>query len=110
MSFASEVKNELCRQNLSRSCCAEAEAYGVLLYCSTFHSGEIRIVTENDSFADRLPRLFRKAWGIDFDQKPLPSAGGKRTFLISDVKKLHSIIDRLGYDPQQNPVFHINFA
>ena len=32
MSFSSQVKAELCRTALSRSCCAQAEAYGVLLY------------------------------------------------------------------------------
>ena len=45
MSFASEVKNELCRVPVSRHCCAVAEAYGVLLYCHTFTTREIRIVT-----------------------------------------------------------------
>ena len=42
MSFASEVKNELCRVPVSRHCCAVAEAYGVLLYCHTFTTREIR--------------------------------------------------------------------
>ena len=37
MSFASEVKNELCRVPVSRHCCAVAEAYGVLLYLSLIH-------------------------------------------------------------------------
>ena len=36
MSFSSETKEELCRSPLSRSCCALAEAYGVLLYCHTW--------------------------------------------------------------------------
>ena len=51
MSFASEVKNELCRVPVSRHCCAVAEAYGVLLYCHTFTTREIRIVTACDAFA-----------------------------------------------------------
>ena len=55
MSFASEVKNELCRVPLSRHCCAVAEAYGVLLYCHTFTTREIRIVTACDAFAERPP-------------------------------------------------------
>ena len=48
MTFGGEVKNELCRAGLSRKCCAQAEAYGVLLYCNTFCGSEIRIVTEQD--------------------------------------------------------------
>ena len=36
MSFSGDVKQELCREELTRACCARAEAYGVLLYCNTF--------------------------------------------------------------------------
>ena len=74
MSFASDVKNELCRVPLGRHCCAVAEAYGVLLYCHTFTTREIRIVTACDAFAERLPKLFRRAFGAHF---ALP-AGEKR--------------------------------
>ena len=64
MSFSYEVKNELCRLEVQRHCCARAEAYGILLYCNTFSSGEVRIVTENPNFAARLPRLFQRAFRI----------------------------------------------
>ena len=66
MTFGGEVKNELCRQEVHRKCCAQAEAYGVLLYCNTFSGTEIRIVTEHDAFAQRLPALFKKAFHIAF--------------------------------------------
>lgn len=59
MSFATEVKNELCRVPLSRHCCAVAEAYGVLLYCHTFTTREIRIVTA----CDALPSGCRSCFG-----------------------------------------------
>ena len=36
-SFAYQVKSELCRVPVQRSCCARAEAYGVLLYLSLIH-------------------------------------------------------------------------
>ena len=32
MSFSSQTKEELCRVPLARKCCAQAEAYGVLLF------------------------------------------------------------------------------
>ena len=47
MSFSAQVKEELCRQNISRRCCAQAEAYGILLYCNTFHSRQVRIPSAN---------------------------------------------------------------
>ena len=43
MSFSSDVKGELCRSALSRRCCAQAEAYGVLLYCNQFTARQVRI-------------------------------------------------------------------
>ena len=59
MSFSAEVKGELCRETMQKQCCAQAEAYGVLLYCNTFSSREIRIITENTDFSARLPKLFQ---------------------------------------------------
>jgi len=55
MSFAGDVKSELCRAPLTRRCCAQAECYGILLYCNTFSAKEVRIITENPQFAARLP-------------------------------------------------------
>ena len=48
MSFAYDVKAELCKVPINRSCCAVAEGCGVLLYASAFTANEVRIVTEND--------------------------------------------------------------
>ena len=52
MTFGGEVKNELCRAEVHKRCCAQAEAYGVLLYCNTFRGDEVRIVTEHDASPD----------------------------------------------------------
>ena len=49
MSFASQTKAELCRVPLARRCCAQAEAYGVLLFCNSFTHREVRIITERPS-------------------------------------------------------------
>lgn len=98
MTFGGEVKNELCRAGLSRKCCAQAEAYGVLLYCNTFCGGEIRIVTEHEAFAQRLPALFRKAFRLSFDR--LPEGEGKRVFSIQAPDKLRLIHQTYGVDPE----------
>ena len=78
MSFSSRAKAELCRVPIKRRCCAVAEAYGALLYCSVFSTREIRIVTANDDFAERLPRLFRRAFNLGFDETPAAGRAGKR--------------------------------
>ncbi len=111
MSFSSDVKNELCRDTLQRLCCARAEAYGVLLYCHTFTSREVRIITESPVFSTRLPKLFQRAFGLRFDRLPEEDVGrGKYIYQITDADKLSTIINLFGYDPQQNPVLHINFG
>lgn len=110
MSFSYEAKLELCKLPVQKLCCARAEAYGILLYCNTFHSREVRIITENPEFAARLPRLFHRAFSLQFDRLPEPEQEGKLIFQIHDEKKLHRIIDLLGYDPNQNLVLHVNFA
>ncbi len=60
MSFASETKAELCRIPLSRRCCAQAEAYGVLLYCNHYSRREIRIITESGAPHAGCPFSFAK--------------------------------------------------
>ncbi|MBR4077312.1 MAG: hypothetical protein IKK17_01765, partial [Oscillospiraceae bacterium] len=69
MSFSSDVKKELCRGEVSRTCCAVAECYGALLYCNTFRPNEIKFVTASREFTSRLPKLFKKAFGLEFDSK-----------------------------------------
>ena len=121
MSFSFDTKNELCRLPVQKLCCARAEAYGILLYCHTFSSSEVRIITENLNFAARLPRLFQRAFSLRFDRQPDAvlldnpsgegaSSVGKLTFQITQRKKLDHIINLLGYDPRQNLALHINFA
>ena len=96
MSFSFETKNELCKLPVQRRCCAQAEAYGILLYCHTFTSSEVRIITENSNFALRLPRLFQRAFDLGFDRQPDISAGespaGKLVFQITEREKLDHII------------------
>lgn len=70
MSFSSEAKAELCREPMQRRCCAIAEAYGILLYCNLFTVDEIRIVSSSAALAERLPKLFKKAFGLGFDPEP----------------------------------------
>ena len=108
-SFAYKVKSELCRQPVSRQCCARAEAYGVLLFCNTFTAAEVRIITENPEFAARLPRLFQRAFSLKFDSLP-DGTRDKLIFRITQRHKLARIVDLLGFSPEQNLALHINFG
>ena len=88
MSFAADVKAELCRAKLGKKCCTQAEACGVLLYCNRFSLREVKIVTESPAFAQRLPGLFHRAFGLSFDEKGDPDAPGKRIFRITAPEKV----------------------
>ncbi|MBR4953074.1 MAG: DNA-binding protein WhiA [Oscillospiraceae bacterium] len=110
MTFSAGVKAELCRQNISRECCAVAEAYGILLYCNMFTSREIKIITASRELAQRLPRLFRKAFDVEFDVLPPENPVGKSIFSITDAGKIAAVFEKFGYDAENSLVHHINLG
>lgn len=110
MSFSSETKAELCREAPLKRCCAIAEAYGVLLYCNLFNAGEIRIVTASSDFAARLPKLFKRAFGLGFDPQPSVSHKGKLTFSITDRTSIEEIFRVYGYEAGTSLAHHINLG
>ena len=109
MSFCAQVKQELCKLPPSRSCCAVAESYGVLLFCNTFSPRSVRIVTESRDFAQRLPRLFQKAFGLTFDQMP-ESDQGKQIFTVDDTRKIRHIYDVFGLEAATNVALQVNLG
>ena len=110
MSFASEAKAELCRPKIERKCCAVAESYGVLLFCNTFSSEEIKVTTTSADFAERLQKLFNKAFGFGFDTVPKEDASGRRSFIIKDTKKLDTIFSAYGIERGKTLAHHVNFG
>jgi len=116
MSFSYSVKAELCKDPISRGCCAVAECYGLLLYCNTFSAREIRIITESREFAQRLPKLFKRAFGLEFDAWP-QSGPPKRTgdkekliFQITDPDKLGAIFEVFGFTGSRMLAHHLNLS
>ena len=107
MSFSSDAKAELCKDFINKKCCALAEACGVLLYCSGVSADQIRLITESEAFANRLPQLFHKAFKIEFDEI---QSGGKFYFLIRDRSKIEQIFDAIGYSPAQSVSLHVNYG
>ena len=110
MSFSSDVKEEICRQKTDRLCCALAESYGILLFCHSFSPDGIRITTVHPAFAGRLPKLFKKAFGISFDVLPSGTETGKRSFIISDREKIARIYAAVGDSAERAIVHHVNYA
>ena len=109
MSFCSKAKAELCKIPISKTCCAVAESYGVLLFCNTFSPTSIRIVTESRDLAQRLPKLFQKAFSLKFDQTP-ETEQGKQIFSMDDPRKIHGIYDVFGLEAATTVALQVNLG
>jgi len=110
VSFSGTAKAEVCRAVLQKHCCYLAECFGILLFCNSFNSEGIRIITESREFAAILPRLFKRAFNVNFDLFPSIEAPGKLTFQITDPDKLETIMDSYGFDPKDTLSLHVNLA
>lgn len=110
MSFSSEVKTELCAAAVHDKACAVAECYGVLLYCNTFTAREIRIVTAGRDFSQRLPRLLKRAFGVEFDRIIEGGEKSKYILTVTDRDKIRKIFDAFGADADNTPVLHVNLG
>ena len=108
VSFSGNAKAEICRAYPQKQCCALAECFGILLFCNSFSADGIRIITESREFAQVLPKLFKKAFGISFDVLPEGELTGKMIFQITDKEKIHQIMTLYGFDPQNTLSLHIN--
>ena len=108
VSFSSSAKSEICRGLPAKHCCALAECFGVLLFCNTFSAENIRIITESRDFAQHLPKLFKKAFGLSFDAMPDLNSTGKLNFQITQTEKISHIMSQFGFDVNDTLSLHIN--
>ena len=107
-SFSAAAKAEVCRILPQKHCCALAECFGILLYCNSFQSDGIKIITESREFAYILPKLFKKAFDLTFDSYPSLEAPGKLVFQIWDAEKIGDIMDSFGFSPDGTLSLHVN--
>ena len=107
-SFAANCKSEICRIFPAKKCCAIAQCFGILLFCNNFSANSIRIITESHDFANFLPKLFKKAFSVTFDQIPDESSQGKLVFQIVDPIKINVIMNGYGFNPNDTVALHIN--
>ena len=108
MSFSAAAKAEVCRIIPQKHCCALAECFGILLFCNSFQSDGIKIITESREFAYILPKLFKKAFDLTFDSFPSMEAPGKLVFQIWDEEKIGDIMEAFGFDIGDTLVLHVN--
>ena len=108
LSFSASAKEEVCRSFPHSHCCALAQCFGILLFCNSFGADGIRIITESREFAYILPKLFKRAFDIEFDSFPSLAAPGKLIFQITDPDKIDDIMGAFGFSVQDTISLHIN--
>ena len=109
ISFSGSAKAEICRVFPQRQCCALAESFGILLYCNCFSADSIKIITESREFAQFLPKLFKKAFNLNFDFFPSMEAPGKLVFQIVDEEKIACIMEACGFSREDTLALHVNY-
>ena len=107
-SFSAAAKAEICKNIPQSGCCALAECFGILLFCNSFRSDAIKIITESAEFAALLPRLFKKSFGFGFDAPPGEGKTGKLVFQIQDARKIAAIMNAFGFDLDETFSLHVN--
>ena len=108
VSFSAGAKAEVCKIFPGRDCCALAQCFGILLYCNSFTSSGIKIITESRDFALLLPKLFKRTFNLNFDVFPSMEAPGKLIFQIIDEEKIEIIMDAFGFDSADTLALHVN--
>ena len=108
ISFSGSAKAEICRSFPQKKCCAVAQCFGILLFCNSFQPDGIRIITESREFAYILPKLFKKAFNLNFDSYPSLEAPGKLVFQIWDEEKIDVIMESFGFDAEDTVSLHVN--
>lgn len=91
MSFASGIKEELCRRNASGRCCERAETAAFILFSARFEDGVIKIPTENPSIAKQIMSSVKHAYGFE------PSVSVKKNlfFIVIDSENSAFILKDL---------------
>ena len=109
ISFSSAARAEICRELPHSHCCALAECFGILLFCNSFQDDGIKIITESREFACILPKLFKRAFDLDFDSYPSLASSGKLVFQIRDGEKLSEIMEAFGFALGDTLALHVNY-
>ncbi|MBQ5813423.1 MAG: DNA-binding protein WhiA, partial [Clostridia bacterium] len=92
MTFTEEIKTELCKSQITGSCCASAEALGMLLYGNRFAPEKIKLVSSSHEVRKRAQILFGGLFGCDFSED-----GREDSLMNDDPELIRSIFEWYGY-------------
>lgn len=94
MSFAHEVKKELCKTNVENKNLRVAEGYGLVLFSRRFSDSEIKLKTESISVAERFVEHMSVLFGAITEKKSTLRA-------VRETINLHSIKVLLSSDAKR---------
>ncbi len=83
MSFAGNLKNELCRIEPAGHDCALAECYGMAITSRSFDASAVTLVTESRSVAERYATLTERICGVGLDVSARARSDGSNTYTVS---------------------------
>jgi len=67
MSFASDVKNEICKIPFDDICCTRAEITGIVCFAAQINADRLKINTENGMVANRIYELIKRLYNLKID-------------------------------------------
>lgn len=108
--FTASVKEQLCRIPADRPCCTLAEAYGILLFATSFTPRGIRHITEQETMERRFPMIMQRAFGVTFDTRSTRATGGRTIFTLTDPVQLERVFGKLGLDVTRVSALRLNRA
>lgn len=88
MSFASEVKNEICKTDITEVCCARAELAGIVCFGASVKGNEIRVRTECEDVAQRFCSLVKFLYNLKADVSVTESGTFMATLSGVEVLKI----------------------
>ena len=97
MSFSQEVKNEILRHKITKSCCTVAAAYAVACFGKYFDDRGVVLQTENEGVAAFAQKLYRRC-GIQGSvlRKERPT-GCVYEFSVKDPAQVTALLALFGH-------------
>lgn len=111
MSFAYNVKSELCNLGPEGLCCKKAALYGLLLFGRSFGAGGVVLQTEHELVAKTVIGYLKDLYHITPAVRHAEHMEGHEVFIISveEQNDLSKLMDAFGYD-KKTVSYRINRA
>jgi DNA-binding protein WhiA len=100
MSFAYDLKTELCKLPFEQDCCKKAQLYGMLLFGRHFASNHISIQTEHSRVSGITAELLEQIYNIKQQVKISLHSNEHTSYTLNIIDKIltEKIFNDFGYD------------